>query len=325
MSSVTDFLTGFDFSPDKTIYYALDFICNNCSSRNVKPDPNHNSGARARAVVEAHPDMQSPARPSNSPNSRSRCGILSAINATDGALLWKLKTGDTFGWSVGVNPDGTTIYVAGTDDKSFVAVNAKNGTIMWKFNLGPKLPLGLFELAQTAVCSADGTVVYAGTCHSFSAIEGPNGPPSPPPPPPPSPSPSPSPSPPPSPPPPPPPPGRHVCADPGSTPPCNVCSACCHSYIPSGKACNACEQEKCRPSPSPSPPPPPPSPYYACNQKNWTCHISLYGYSSPELCENGCRNPTNPYFACNQKTWTCRPSAHGYNTSASCEKGCKTL
>ena len=50
---------------------------------------------------------------------------------------------------------------------------------------------------------------------------------------------------PPSPPPPPPPAPSHVCADPGSTPACNVCAACCHSFIPAGAACDKCAAEKC--------------------------------------------------------------------------------
>jgi hypothetical protein len=50
---------------------------------------------------------------------------------------------------------------------------------------------------------------------------------------------------PPPPPAPPAPPGQHVCADPGSTPACNVCVACCHSYIPAGAACDKCVKETC--------------------------------------------------------------------------------
>jgi len=41
-----------------------------------------------------------------------------------------------------------------------------------------------------------------------------------------------------------PPSGQHVCADPGSTPACNVCSACCHSYIPAAD-CDKCVKESC--------------------------------------------------------------------------------
>ena len=51
---------------------------------------------------------------------------------------------------------------------------------------------------------------------------------------------------PPSPPPPPPPPTNHVCADPGASSQCNVCSACCHSYIPAGAPCDTCVKENCK-------------------------------------------------------------------------------
>jgi hypothetical protein len=64
---------------------------------------------------------------------------------------------------------------------------------------------------------------------------------SPPPPPPPSPSP-PSLSPPPS----PSPPSSNNCADPGKTPTCNTCAACCHTYIPNGAQCDACVSQNCK-------------------------------------------------------------------------------
>jgi len=48
----------------------------------------------------------------------------------------------------------------------------------------------------------------------------------------------------------------NVCSDPGSSPACNVCAACCHSFIPSGTACDSCAREKCVPAPTPSPPVP---------------------------------------------------------------------
>ena len=44
---------------------------------------------------------------------------------------------------------------------------------------------------------------------------------------------------------PPPPSGQHVCADPGSTPACNTCTACCHSFIPAGAECDKCVKENC--------------------------------------------------------------------------------
>jgi len=50
---------------------------------------------------------------------------------------------------------------------------------------------------------------------------------------------------PPPPPPSPPAPGGNNCADPGSSPACNTCSACCHGYIPAGAPCDTCVKEKC--------------------------------------------------------------------------------
>lgn len=54
----------------------------------------------------------------------------------------------------------------------------------------------------------------------------------------------------------PPPTPSNRCADPGSSPNCNVCAECCHSYIPTQAACDRCVSEKCL-GPSPSPPAPP--------------------------------------------------------------------
>jgi cellulose 1,4-beta-cellobiosidase len=44
-------------------------------------------------------------------------------------------------------------------------------------------------------------------------------------------------------------PGGNVCADPGSTPACTTCSACCHSFIPAGAECDKCVQENCAAAP----------------------------------------------------------------------------
>eukprot|EP01047_Picozoa_sp_COSAG01_P078594 COSAG01_NODE_14582_length_1435_cov_33.800898_1_plen_376_part_01 len=218
---------------------------------------------------------------------------LYALDSRTGNTMWKYTTGDQYFGVARSSPvasaDGRVVYCAslvGGDDGNLVAIDAASGQPIWTFS-APGTSMGEI-LAPPPAVSSDGDTPFMGSQdHRFYAVDSRTGrgirsfeagtystaaldpqrkmifagnkdgnlyafrftgggpPPAPPS-------------------------GHNEC---NSTVGCNVCAACCHSYIRDGAPCDECVKQQCHAPPAP-PPPPSPSLLSACDA---TCPAGVIG------------------------------------------------
>lgn len=80
-----------------------------------------------------------------------------AVNAANGALRWKYKTGDVVHGSPAIA--GGMVYI-GSFDTFLYALNAVDGTLVWKFKTGDDAQAHLMTGIAGSACVADGAVYF---------------------------------------------------------------------------------------------------------------------------------------------------------------------
>jgi outer membrane protein assembly factor BamB len=95
-------------------------------------------------------------------------GHIYALDAANGALRWKVKTGDVVHGSPAL-VDGT-LYV-GSWDTNLYALDATTGAVKWKFKTGED-PVNFNQTGiQSSPCVADGTVYFGGRDSTLYAVD----------------------------------------------------------------------------------------------------------------------------------------------------------